>query len=188
MTDVVSIQERRKVSRRRDGGVARARPYRRTDETMVSHARDTGSSYKKSNNISHKQSPINIYTEGQPYLETGETIREREVETSTLCRARQRSAERFIKGPISVRLIAAAGKLPGRALLVLLAIHHRVAITGKPKVSLPANVLTEFGFDKHAKARGLHELERAGLIGVQRGKGRAALISLSQRRSARGSA
>ena len=150
------------------GCVAPARQNCRVDTTVVSHACDTGSSYK----ISNVLSPLVPTSVGIP------AVREREVLTSALRRAQERSSERFVKGPIPIRLIAAAGKLPGRALLVLLAIRHRIDLTGKPAVSLPSSTLADFGFDKHVKSRALCDLEQAGLIRVSRVKGRAAIVTL----------
>ena len=57
------------------------------------------------------------------------------------------------------------GGFAGSALLVLLTIRHRIDITGKPTVSLPAAVMREFGFDRFAKSRALVELEGAGSYG-----------------------
>ena len=63
-------------------------------------------------------------------------------------------------------VVATAGALPGRALLVLLARWHRVDLTGRLRVALTAGVMQEFGFDKFVKRRALMELEGAGLIRV----------------------
>ena len=102
-----------------------------------------------------------------------------EVETAALRQSRQRRSGRFLKGPIPLPPIAAAARLPGQALAVLLATHHQVALTGRPSVSLPAALLREFGVSRDAKARALHQLERAGLIRVERAPGRAAWVGLS---------
>jgi hypothetical protein len=111
-----------------------------------------------------------------------EDIREREVPTSASRRARQRRPEPFLRGPIPVRLIGAVLDLPGRPLPVLLAIWHRVALTGKPWVSLPASVMADFRFDRTVKARALAELERAGLIRAKRTPGRPVKVSLVSKR------
>jgi hypothetical protein len=112
-----------------------------------------------------------------------EDIREREVPTSASRRARQGRSEPFLKGPIPVRLIGAVLDLPGRPLSVLLAIWHRVALTGKPWVSLPASVMADFRFDRTVKARALAELERAGLIRAKRTPGRPVQVSLVSKRA-----
>jgi hypothetical protein len=113
----------------------------------------------------------------------GEVIREREIPTLTSRQAQRGRAEPFLRGPIPVRLIGLALDLPGRPLPVFLAIWHRVALTGKPWVSLPANVMADFRFGPTVKARAIAELERAGLVRVKRTPGRPVLVSLASKRA-----
>lgn len=101
-----------------------------------------------------------------------------EVQTDLLHKAKIRRGERFLKGPIPLRDIATAAKLPGRAVVLFIAIHHQTALTGKPIVTLPARLLAELGVSRTAKSRGLKHLEQSGLISVARSKGRAAKIQL----------
>ena len=105
-------------------------------------------------------------------------INESEVETSALRDMLQRPSDRFLKGPIPVRWIVRAGELPGRALLVLLAIRHRADLARNPWVTLPAKVMADFRFDKFTKLRAVAELERAGLVRVRRQTGRATQMRL----------
>lgn len=105
-------------------------------------------------------------------------LREVEVQTSASRRMQQRQSGRFLKGPIPMAQISAAAKLPGRALALFLAVHHRTALSGKPMVTLPKRLLTELGVHRDAKARGLRELESAGLVRVERSRGRTALVGL----------
>jgi DNA-binding transcriptional ArsR family regulator len=107
-----------------------------------------------------------------------EHIQETEVQTDLLRRSQKRWCERFLKGPILMREIAVAACLPGQALALFLAIHHRTALTSKPIVTLPAKLLMELGVSRDAKARGLKALEQAGLVYVSRSKGKAARIEL----------
>ncbi len=102
-----------------------------------------------------------------------------EVETAQLRTVLARHADRFLKGPIPLREIAAASRLPGRALAVLLAIHHRQALTKNPVVTLPQRLLAELGVGKDAKARALHALESVGLVRIMRSKGRQSKITLT---------
>src|SRR4051794_6536879 len=85
------------------------------------------------------------------YTEVGESIREREIPTSASRRASQHRPEPFLRGPIPVRLIGAVLDLPRRPLPVLLAIWHRVALTGKPWVTLPVGVMADFRFGRAVK-------------------------------------
>ena len=105
-------------------------------------------------------------------------IAEVEVETAALRRARARQAARFLKGPIPLNDVAVASRLPGQALAVFLAIHHRQALTRNPVVTLPKRLLAELGVTKDSKARALHALENAGLVNVERRHGRTPTITI----------
>lgn len=137
----------------------------RTDANVPSHARATGPSNNKS--------PVQL----EKLSATG--VSEVEVETAALRVAKARQLGRFLKGPIPLQDIAAASRLPGRALAVFLAIHHRVALTRNPEVTLPKRLLAELGVTKDAKARALHALEAAGIVRVERQRGRAPKIRLA---------
>jgi hypothetical protein len=89
-----------------------------------------------------------------------------------------RPTRRFLKGPIPWIAICAAARLPGQALAVFVAVHHRATLTGNASVTLPKNLLAELGVSRDAKARALHALEEASLVAVERGSGRSARIRL----------
>lgn len=105
-------------------------------------------------------------------------INERELISPTLAQAQRRAHRRFLKGPIPWSAVTETAKMPGQALAVLLAIHHRVALTREDTVTLPKLLLEELGISRDSKARCLHLLEEALLITVSREKGRAARITL----------
>jgi DNA-binding MarR family transcriptional regulator len=107
-----------------------------------------------------------------------ENIRETEVATKLVRKTKNRRLDRFLKGPIPIKEIATAARLPGKALALLLAIHHRIDLTGKAIITLPSGLLAELGISRDGKARGLNKLEQAGLIRVTRSSGRAAQIEL----------
>jgi hypothetical protein len=71
-----------------------------------------------------------------------------------------------------------AARLPGQALAVFLAVHHRVALTGNASVTLPKNLLSDLGVTRDAKARALHALEQAALVAVERNSGKTARVRL----------
>src|SRR5829696_4562793 len=102
-----------------------------------------------------------------------------EIQTDALRKAKSRRHERFLKGPIPLSQITRAAQLPGRALSLLLAIHHQTALSRKSTVTLPKTLLHELGIGKDAKARGLKALESVGLISVHRATGCAVRISLA---------
>jgi hypothetical protein len=132
---------------------------------LPSRRRDTGSSYIESPLSSSDASVAGIA--------------EVEVETAALRSARVRSARRFLKGPIPLDDIAIASRLPGRALAVFLAVHHRQALTKNPVVTLPKGLMAELGVTKDAKARALHLLEAAALVRIDRQVGRSPTITLT---------
>lgn len=86
---------------------------------------------------------------------------------------------RFLKGPIPLDEIAAAARLPGSALAVLLAIRHRRDLTGHDWVTLPTALLDQLGIGKDAKSRGLRHLSDAGLIEVEQRIGTTARVRLT---------
>jgi hypothetical protein len=109
-----------------------------------------------------------------------------EVQTDFLRQSKIRRKERFLKGPIPLKDISAAAKLPGRCLVLFLAIHHQVTLTGKPIVTLPASLLLELGITRSTKARCLSALEHAQLVAVMRSKGKAARIQLKYSQQQKG--
>jgi len=137
---------------------------RRAGATVVSHQCDTGPYYKESS--------ISPSSSGHGNL------RVVEVETSALRQARRRRTGRFLRGPIPMSDIAAAARLPGKALAVYIALHHRAALTRSKAAKLPRALLADLGVDKHGKARALSQLEAAGLISVRRQTGRSPVIEL----------
>jgi hypothetical protein len=109
-----------------------------------------------------------------------------EVQTDFLRQSKVRRTERFLKGPIPLRDISVAANLPGRCLALFLAIHHQIALTGKPIVTLPASLLRELGISRSTKARCLSALEQAKLVDVVRSKGKAARIQLKYSQQQKG--
>ena len=106
-----------KVSRRCNGGVARASRWCHVGVTP----------FHLINNLI-----MSIYNNRDSTLPNQDDIKETEVETNLIRRSKIRRGERFLKGPIALPEIAAASRLPGKALAVLLAVHHQSDLTGKP--------------------------------------------------------
>ena len=102
--------------------------------------------------------------------------KELEIETAWSRSKRVKINGMFLKGPIPLDQIAKASRLPGQALSVLLAIHHRVALTGNETVTLPKRLLDQLGVSRDSKARSLRLLEMASLVVVERHKGRTARV------------
>jgi len=138
---------------------------RRAGATLPSRLREPGPSYLIS------PTPLSMDPERGI---TGEV----EVETEASRTHARHSRMRFLKGPIPLRPIAIAACLPGKALAVYLILRHRRDLTREPTVTLPAQLLSDFGVDTDSKARALRALEGAGLITVERMDGRAARVTL----------
>jgi hypothetical protein len=119
---------------------------------------------------------------GKP-LPSGE--REIDVGWRPSSRPGQKSRQRFLKGPIPVGQIAAISQLPGKAFVLWLLIRHRIDLTGKPKVTLPSELLRECGIGKDAKADGLRRLAEAGEVEVEYRPGHSASVSLRYPRKRR---
>ena len=91
---------------------------------------------------------------------------EKEIETAWVRKQRRRSIARFLKGPIKLDLLQRAGRLPGKALAVLLAVRHRADLQGALDVTLPTEFLVAWGVSRDAKRRALAALEEEGLIRI----------------------
>lgn len=84
----------------------------------------------------------------------------------------------FVKGPIPVPWIAAASRQPGRALHVAMAIWYLAGLSRTLSVELRPSTVRQFGVDRYAAYRGLHALERAGLVAVRRHRGRCPTVTI----------
>ena len=88
------------------------------------------------------------------------------------------TGKKFIKGPISLKWISKAARLPGKALHVALVLKFLEGVTRKQKIPLSNRILKIFGVDRYAKARSLKELEKANLIVVTRKRGRSPIVKI----------
>lgn len=84
----------------------------------------------------------------------------------------------FLKGPIPGEWLAKAARLPGKTFHVAIAVQHASAIQRTSTVKLSRKYLDQFGIGRGATSRGLHELERACLIEVERRAGSLPLVTL----------
>lgn len=84
----------------------------------------------------------------------------------------------FLKGPVPLDWLAAAGRLPAKALQVAIVIWHRAGIARTNAVPVPTQLLTAFGVDRFAKRRALDALASAGLITVQHHRGRSPIATI----------
>ena len=91
---------------------------------------------------------------------------------------RHRQGELFLKGPVPWQWLRRAAALPGRALHVGVTLWVFAGMKG-PKLKLSYVWLHEqTGIDRFAGERGLQALEKAGLIAVERHRGRKPVVTL----------
>jgi DNA-binding transcriptional ArsR family regulator len=91
----------------------------------------------------------------------------------------RRKRSRFVKGPLPLAWIGAAVRCGDpRALPVLLALKAKADAGRETWIKPPATMLQALGVERMARSRAVAALERAGLIEVQRRRGRPPLVRL----------
>jgi hypothetical protein len=90
----------------------------------------------------------------------------------------KRRKQKFLRGPVDWAWLTAAARLPGRALHLALVISYLDGFEKTGTVKLRPSVQRELGIDRHASYRALKLLEKAELISVKRGKGKAATVTI----------
>jgi hypothetical protein len=85
---------------------------------------------------------------------------------------------KFLKGPVPLPWLALAGRQPGKALHVAVVLWFLAGVMRSSTVALSGEVLKPFGVDRRAGHRGLTALERAGLVAVERHRGRQPRVTL----------
>ena len=86
--------------------------------------------------------------------------------------------EKFLKGPIPLKWLTNASKLPGKAFQIGIVLWYLGGLTKTCEVKLTNVVLAEFGIKKDAKRRGLESLEVAGLVSVKRRKYKNPIVTI----------
>lgn len=92
---------------------------------------------------------------------------------------RHKAGERFLRGPIPWRWLEAAGRLPGKALHVAIAVWHLVGIKKSRTVKWEPSAVAHWRLNRLAVYRGLQALERAGLVAVDRRNGRCPVVTIN---------
>lgn len=91
---------------------------------------------------------------------------------------RHAPGQRFLKGPIPLAWLCRAAELPGKALVVALALWYTAGLTQKATVTLSRRLLGLFHVGRHAAGRALANLTRTGLVAVDRRRGRCPRVTL----------
>ena len=92
----------------------------------------------------------------------------------------------FLKGPVSLSWLQAAGRLPGKTLHVALQLRFWAGVKKRPTVRLNLSRLAGWGVHRTAAARGLAHLERAGLARVLKTPGGVATVIIIEESDGRG--
>ena len=92
--------------------------------------------------------------------------------------ARLTKGEHFLKGPVPLRWLEAAARLPGKCLHTGVALWYVAGLTRSASVPLSNIAGLRFGLDRNAKYRALAWLEQASLIKVERKLGRAPIVTI----------
>ena len=97
-------------------------------------------------------------------------------ESNTL--PQHRKGERFLKGPIPMHWLSKAIPLSGKELAVAIVLWHFAGMLDTSIIKLTNAKVRRFGLDRYAKTRGLEGLEKAGLVRVERAKGRSPVVTI----------
>lgn len=89
-------------------------------------------------------------------------------------------ARQFIKGPLPMPWMERAARLPGKAMLVGLALWFMRGIVGNQPIKLSMDLLARFNVGRKAAYRALSALEREGLIQAERRPGRLPRVRIDQ--------
>jgi len=81
-------------------------------------------------------------------------------------------------GPLPLGWLECAAGLPGRSIHVALALWHETTRSGSMCVALSNTLCLRFHVDRNAKYRALRSLETAGLVIVERRRGRSPRVTL----------
>lgn len=90
----------------------------------------------------------------------------------------RKPGEWFLRGPIPGTWLKRAGKLPGKAVLVSLAVWYQVGVDRVQTVKLCRFTRDRFGITRYSLHRGLAALEKAGLVTVVRAKGSCPVVTI----------
>lgn len=92
---------------------------------------------------------------------------------------RHRAGEKFLRGPIPWRWVEIAAARPGKVLAVGLALWFEAGCRNARTVSVTLSRLARLGMSGQAAGRAVRELERVGLVTVERPPGRALVVTLN---------
>jgi hypothetical protein len=93
-------------------------------------------------------------------------------------RVRKSGGEFIMRIPVD--WISAASALPGRAVVIGLALWFKAGVSKARQVKVTHSLLEKFGLNRYAGRRALKALESAGLVTVERGPGRSPIATIQE--------
>lgn len=91
---------------------------------------------------------------------------------------RHQPGQAFLKGPVPWDWLVQAGQLPGQALHVGLVLWREAGCLNRHTVPFRLSLAVQFGMHQATARRGLHALEKAGLISTRTIPGRHLEVTL----------
>ncbi len=106
-------------------------------------------------------------------------IPERRIETETTRRLRKEKDRRFLKGPVPLRWMIKAMRLPGASpFKISMVLWYRKGLTKSAIIKLSKQVAEDFGLSTRTVYRALSVLEKAGLVQVTRNPGKSPVVKI----------
>ena len=93
-------------------------------------------------------------------------------------KSRRSTTDLYFGGRVPWAWLAEAGRLPGKALQVAMVVRLVSSLEKTATVKLRQTLLTGIGVDRKSAYRGLAALESAGLVAVDRKRGRLAIVTI----------
>ena len=90
----------------------------------------------------------------------------------------KRKGVKFLKGPVPLPWLIAAGELPGKALVVGVGLWFLSGLTRSGKIKPTGKLWQSLSISRQAAYRALAALEKQGLIEVRRRQGCAPIVTL----------
>lgn len=115
-----------------------------------------------------------------PIPQKGTRIQIEEIKLTAVPTRRGRLKESFLCGPVSMGWLEHASCLPGKALHMAVFLAYRMGLARSQKVKINLSRLGAMGMTRSSASRALKALEESGLVDVQRGVGRCAIVDVSK--------
>lgn len=90
----------------------------------------------------------------------------------------KRATKKFLKGPVPLTWLIAAGELPGKTLVVGVGLWFLSGLTGARAVKPTGRLWQSLSISRQAAYRAIAALEKRGLIEVKRRPGCAPVVTL----------